>query len=319
EAPENRPHGELSERVIERIKERLPNKPIRYVTFSHHHTDHGSGLRAYIAEGTTVITTSGNKQFVESLATAKFGLKPDALARTPRQPKFEIIANKKHVIRDAHHVVELYDVGPYWHANEEVLVYLPQEKLLFEGDLFGSGSGEDVEPAQDNLVFLAEKIKELGLDVQQFAGVHGRLRPIADIHKSLEKRRLKNSQGNSPAQTGSNTSSTTREYCANVGPVSLTFDDTIVTGRYQITVSPQPINGTIKGTLKEGLLDAMWTDSDGTGRIIFGFISDLSRFGAFYNTQKNPGHWFDGWKAVEKSKISAASAEQQRSLRCDWQ
>jgi glyoxylase-like metal-dependent hydrolase (beta-lactamase superfamily II) len=189
EAPENRPHTGLSERAIARIKEKLPGKPIKYLVFSHHHIDHGCGARAYIAEGTTIITTPGNRSFIETMAAAKFTLKPDALARAPRQAKLEIIANKKHVIRDAHHVVELYDIGPYWHANEEVLVYLPQEKLLFEGDLFTSGSGDDVAPAQDHPILLAEKIKELGLDVQQIAGVHGRLRPIADLHKSIEKRK----------------------------------------------------------------------------------------------------------------------------------
>ncbi len=150
EAPEDRPYGGLSERIIARIKETIPGKPIKYLVFSHHHVDHGCGARAYIAEGATIITTPGNKRFIQSMAAAPFTLKPDALARAPRTPVIELIENKKRVIRDANHVVELYDIGPYWHANEEVIVYLPQEKLLFEGDLFTSGFGEDVAPAQDH-------------------------------------------------------------------------------------------------------------------------------------------------------------------------
>ena len=251
EAPENRPHTGLSERVIATIKTKFPSKPIRYLTFSHHHMDHGCGVRAYIAEGTTILTTPGNKSFIETMAAAPFTLKPDALARAPRPPKVEIIANKKHVIRDAHHVVELYDIGPYWHANEEVMVYLPQEKLLFEGDLFTSGSGEDVAPAYDHPIFLAERIKELGLDVQHIAGVHGRLRPIADLHKAIEKRNHVTTQDNTATPP---TSGTVREFCANIGPVSLTFDGATVAGRYRITVAPQPIDGTIKGSFKEGML-----------------------------------------------------------------
>ena len=189
EAPENRPHSGLSERIIATIKSKLPDKPIRYVTFSHHHVDHGCGLRAYIAEGATILTTPGNKSFIETMAAAPFTLKPDALARAPRPAKIEIIASKKHVLRDAHHVVELYDIGPYWHANEEVMVYLPQEKFLFDGDLSTSGFGDDVAPAYDHPILLSERIKELKLDVQQFAGTHGRLRPLADLHKAIEKRR----------------------------------------------------------------------------------------------------------------------------------
>jgi glyoxylase-like metal-dependent hydrolase (beta-lactamase superfamily II) len=188
EAPEDRPHAGLSERVIARIKETVPGKPIKYLVFSHHHLDHGCGARAYIAEGATVITTPGNKRFVEAMAAAPFTLKPDALALAPRPPAIELLEKKKRVIRDANHVVELYDVGPYWHANEEALVYLPQEKLLFEGDLFTSGFGEDVGPAEDHAVLLSRKIKELGLEVEKIAGVHGRLRPAAELYKSVEKR-----------------------------------------------------------------------------------------------------------------------------------
>ena len=188
EAPEDRPQSGHSERVIATIKAALPGKPIRYLTFSHHHVDHGCGARAYIAEGTIIVTTPGNRRFVETLAKAPFTLKPDALARHPRSPVIELIEDKKRVISDARHRVELYDVGPYWHANEEVLVYLPKEKLLFEGDLFTSGFGVDVGPAQDHPILLAEKIRELGLDVQQIAGVHGRLRPLSDLHKAIEKR-----------------------------------------------------------------------------------------------------------------------------------
>jgi glyoxylase-like metal-dependent hydrolase (beta-lactamase superfamily II) len=191
EAPEDRPQAGLSERVIAKIKEQLPGKPIKYLVFSHHHGDHGAGIRTYIAEGATIITAPGNRRFVEATASARFTMKPDLLARTPRPPSVQIIEKKKHIIRDAHHVVEFYDIGPYWHAEEEILVYVPGEKLLFEGDLFTSGFGEDVAPAQDHPILLAEKIKELGLDVRQIVGVHGRLRPIADLYRAIEKRQGK--------------------------------------------------------------------------------------------------------------------------------
>jgi hypothetical protein len=68
---------------------------------------------------------------------------------------------------------------------------VPEEKLLFEGDLFTSGFGEDVAPAQDHPILLAEKIKDLRLDVRQIVGVHGRLRPITDLYRAMEKRQRK--------------------------------------------------------------------------------------------------------------------------------
>ncbi len=56
--------------VIKRIKETIPGKPIRYVAVTHHHGDHIGGLRSFIAEGATVITTRGNRDVVETMAAA---------------------------------------------------------------------------------------------------------------------------------------------------------------------------------------------------------------------------------------------------------
>lgn len=44
--------------------------------------------------------------------------------------------------------------------------------------MFTSGFGDEVGPAHDHPLLLAEKIKALGLDVQQMVGVHGQ--PAAD-------------------------------------------------------------------------------------------------------------------------------------------
>lgn len=188
ESPELGTFKHANEQAIARIKETFPGKPIRYHAFTHFHADHGGGARAYIAEGATIIVTPGNKEFVEQLAAAHFLLMPDALARNPRQPLIEVVKGKKHVIRDDRHIVELYDVGPYPHVKEELIVYLPQEKLLFEGDLFTSGNGDVVGPASSAAVLLADKIRQLGLEVEKIVGVHGRLRPITDLHKAIEKR-----------------------------------------------------------------------------------------------------------------------------------
>jgi glyoxylase-like metal-dependent hydrolase (beta-lactamase superfamily II) len=188
ESPELGTFKHANEQAIARLKETFPGKPIRYHAFTHFHADHGGGARAYIAEGATILTTPGNKQFVEHMAAAPFLLMPDALARNPQQPLIEIIKGKKHVIRDEHHVVEFYDVGPYPHVKEELIVYLPQEKLLFEGDLFTSGNGDIVAPASSSTILLADKIRQLGLNVEQIVGVHGRLRPIADLYTAIEKR-----------------------------------------------------------------------------------------------------------------------------------
>ena len=73
-----------AEQVIERIKQTIPNKPIRYIAMTHHHGDHIGGLRSFIAEGATVITTPGNRSTVEAMAAAP---QSDRLAKNPRTPQ----------------------------------------------------------------------------------------------------------------------------------------------------------------------------------------------------------------------------------------
>ena len=72
-----------ADNVIKRIKETIPGKPIRYVAVTHHHSDHIGGLRSFIAEGATIVTTQSNRKTLEMMATAP---QNDRLAKNPRNP-----------------------------------------------------------------------------------------------------------------------------------------------------------------------------------------------------------------------------------------
>jgi glyoxylase-like metal-dependent hydrolase (beta-lactamase superfamily II) len=190
DAPEPFPYRATSEGIIAKVKETVPGKPIRYVALTHHHADHAGGARAFIAEGVAVITTPGNKSFVERVAAAPFTVVRDALARRPRPVVFEIIEGKKRVLRDDRHVVELHDVGPSPHADEMVVAYLPQEKILFQSDLVNPDAGGTRPFASDGAVHLAGKMLQLGWDVERIAGGHGRVVTLDELRAALEKRRL---------------------------------------------------------------------------------------------------------------------------------
>ena len=74
---------ERSLAVLAKVAETAPGKPVRYVVPTHYHSDHTGGLRTYIAKGVTVLTTAGNRGFVERLAKAPRTIRPDLLAREP--------------------------------------------------------------------------------------------------------------------------------------------------------------------------------------------------------------------------------------------
>jgi glyoxylase-like metal-dependent hydrolase (beta-lactamase superfamily II) len=189
EAPEQIIYGSNSVQALAKIKETVPGKPIKYLVLTHHHSDHAGGFREYIAEGATIVTTAGNKSFLEKVAALDSSLLPNSASTRQRTPVIETIANKKRVFQDDKHLVELYDIGPNPHANEIIVAYLPKEKILFQGDLLNTAPNGTIPIAQDTTISFSEKLQQLGLDVEKIYGVHGRATTPQELRTSIEKRR----------------------------------------------------------------------------------------------------------------------------------
>ncbi|MEW6732735.1 MAG: MBL fold metallo-hydrolase [Acidobacteriota bacterium] len=179
-----------AEAAIAKIKETLPGKPIKYIVPTHHHNDHSGGMRAFIAEGATIVTTAGNRRHFERMAAAVRTIAPDALTRNPHPVLIEPIEGKKRIFTDGSHTVEILNIGPSPHANELLIAYLPQEKILFQGDLLSVESDLDMQPANDTTVHFAEQIQRQGLQIEKIIGVHGSIGTMQDLQTSLERRRV---------------------------------------------------------------------------------------------------------------------------------
>ncbi len=175
-----------SRRAIAAVKELAPGKPIKYIVATHYHDDHTGGVRAYIAEGATIVTTAGNRQYFERIAASKRTIAPDSLSSQPRKPAFELVTGRR-AFSDGQRTVELVDIGPSPHADEMLVAYLPQEKLVFQADLFGIGWGAPVGAAGPTGRHFAKRLKELGLEVERIAAVHGRIATRAELEESIAK------------------------------------------------------------------------------------------------------------------------------------
>jgi glyoxylase-like metal-dependent hydrolase (beta-lactamase superfamily II) len=175
----------VSRGVIAKIKEVAPGKPIKYVVPTHYHFDHLGGIRSYIAQGATVVTTPGNKALIERIASAPHTFRPDDLSTGATKPQIETFKGKK-VISDGERSVELYDVGPSPHADEMVIVYLPREKILFVTDLWMTRVTGKIPPRSQTNIDFAEKLRHLNLQVEKIANGHGWVGTMAELRESLE-------------------------------------------------------------------------------------------------------------------------------------
>ena len=169
--------------VLAKVNELFPGKSIR-VVLTHHHFDHSGGLRTYVAWGLPIVTTPGNKAFIEKMASAPHTIRPDRLSRDPKKPNVETFAKKK-VFSDGARTLELHDIGPNPHVGEMVVAYLPKEKVLFVADLLTIAPAGPLAPASPALVDFADKIGKLGLAVEKIVPAHGRVGTPDDLKAAL--------------------------------------------------------------------------------------------------------------------------------------
>jgi glyoxylase-like metal-dependent hydrolase (beta-lactamase superfamily II) len=174
-----------SRRTIAKIRELMPGKPIRYVVATHHHDDHTGGIRTFIAEGAAVVTTPGNREYFEGLSRGVYTIAPDALARNPRPLTLELVTGKRRVFSDANHEVQVIDIGPSPHANEMLVVYLPKERIMVQGDLLNLPVGR-VRAGNLTTAHFARWLEQSGLQVDRFVPVHGPIHTPAELRQALE-------------------------------------------------------------------------------------------------------------------------------------
>jgi glyoxylase-like metal-dependent hydrolase (beta-lactamase superfamily II) len=156
--------------VVKSIKEHFPGKPIRYVIPTHHHLDHAGGIRAFMAEGATLIVPFNAKEFYTKVAHAPHTRKPDSLERNKSAFVLETFGGGPRILTDGARRVEVYPL-PTAHADDLVVVYLPGEKLLIEADHISPRNGQ-VRPAPAVKDFV-DKLDKLNLDVATIVGIHG--------------------------------------------------------------------------------------------------------------------------------------------------
>jgi len=179
---------ERSIATIAEAKRMFPNKPVKYVVNTHHHSDHSGGIRAYVAEGIPIITHESHQRYYEQdIFKNPHKLNPDRLARMPRALVIEAVKDKR-VLTDGSMTLELHLIRGNLHSEGLLMGYVPQQKLLIQADAFAPRPSVPPLPSPSPYTInMVENVERLKLDVERVAHVHGGVDSWKEVLKAAGK------------------------------------------------------------------------------------------------------------------------------------
>lgn len=179
------PQGDArSMAVMAEVKKLVPNKPIKYLVNTHHHFDHSGGVRAFAAEGVTIVTHELNRPYYERAVNNSHNYSPDRLALSKKKPVFQTMGDNM-VLTDGSRSVELYQIVGNTHHDGLVMAYLRKEKLLIQADAYTPPAV----PKTPNpfSVSLEANVRRLNIDVERILPLHGAMVPYVELLKAIGK------------------------------------------------------------------------------------------------------------------------------------
>jgi glyoxylase-like metal-dependent hydrolase (beta-lactamase superfamily II) len=177
EAPQNETRTLAA---IERARALRPEKSVNLLINTHHHFDHAGGLRAAISQGLTIVTHQANRDFYERVVfPRRHASTPDALARNPRPLRLMPVSDRW-VRADSTRPLEVIAV-PSDHSGSMLVVYLPNERILVQADLYNPPGANAVNPVFPFAKALVDQVQRRGLMVERVVGIHQRPVPWSDV------------------------------------------------------------------------------------------------------------------------------------------
>ncbi|MBQ4835799.1 hypothetical protein [Pseudoalteromonas luteoviolacea] len=154
-------------------------KPVSHFIVTHHHDDHLMGLSEVVEHGAQLLMLPQHVNAVKAslsipIDSSRLTLVRDALK----------VANDK---------VQVFDV-PSSHADHNLVVYLPEQKILFAEDMFGSSLARGFHspnswPSRDvyyRTETLNKKLQSVRVDVAQYVSSHhGRVLSKNEFNQAL--------------------------------------------------------------------------------------------------------------------------------------
>jgi cyclase len=170
--------------VLRQIGVTTGGKPVRYLILTHAHADHSTGARAFVAAGAQVISQENAAPTVLSYITQASKDPADPLSGK-RLSATLMTVSERLILFDGRHRADVQWLGPA-HTTGDLVVLLPNEKVLFAGDLALNGRLPDLHlPEADAEAWMKALTRLAGAPVEKMVPGHGLIGPKTGLADSL--------------------------------------------------------------------------------------------------------------------------------------
>jgi len=166
--------------VIDAAKAKYPGKPIKTLVLTHHHMDHTGGMRAFAAEGATVIVPAPDKAYFENVIKAAHTLEPDAQQKAMKPANVQEVKDTLS-LKDDTVEINLYNI-PNPHVEGMLLGHVVKENVLWVTDLVSPRGQVTRNPGT---VAVGDALRKNNITGATIAGGHGTTAKQADIGPAL--------------------------------------------------------------------------------------------------------------------------------------
>jgi glyoxylase-like metal-dependent hydrolase (beta-lactamase superfamily II) len=160
-------------------------KPVRYLVLTHHHMDHAGGLRAYLAQGATLVVGQGTTTHYRRVLAAPATRNPD-LAPFDFSKVNILEVTDRYVMRDGRREVSAHLIDNP-HVAGMLIGYVADARIGFVTDIWSPGAAALPNPITSPLAALVNATRRAGISPLRFAGGHGstaEYAPLAGLAKT---------------------------------------------------------------------------------------------------------------------------------------